>query len=82
VRKHDGTFRENMMLAGPTEWVGTRFAQETEPHTLYHLDHGRRWPDGVLVASEPLDDDPGWEPVPPGSLIRIDASGCTIERLF
>lgn len=81
VRRHEGKIRENLLIAGPEELLGIRFAQGTDPHTLYHLDHGRRWPDGVLIASEPLDDDPGWESIPPGSLVRVDASGLTVEPL-
>lgn len=29
----------------------------------------RQTPDSVVVASEPFDDEPGWEPVPDGSLV-------------
>lgn len=41
-------------------------------NTLYTLAHGRRWPDAVVVASEPLDDDPGWAPVPDGATVTFD----------
>ncbi len=82
VRRHKGTIRENLLIAGPTELLAIRFAKGTEPHTLYRLDRGRRWPEGSLVASEPLDDDPGWEPIPPGSLVRVGSTGSSVEPLF
>lgn len=37
--------------------------------------------DAVLVASEPHDDDPGWRPVPDGSLVVADRSGAGVEPL-
>lgn len=37
--------------------------------------------DGVLVASEPLDDDPGWTQVPEGSVVRAAVGGQTIEPI-
>ena len=36
---------------------------------------------GVLVASEPLDDDTGWTPVPEGSLVEATAAGATTTSL-
>ncbi|MCK2220200.1 class II glutamine amidotransferase [Actinomadura sp. ATCC 31491] len=44
---------------------GTTLAATAWGDTLFH----RRRPDGVLVASEPLSDDPGWRPVPDRSLL-------------
>ena len=37
---------------------------------------------GVLVASEPLDDDPAWIDVPDGSVVRATTSGPAIEPLL
>lgn len=82
VRRHRGKIRENLLVAGPTELLGIRFSEGTEPHTLYRLERGRRWPEGTVIASEPLDDDPGWKTIPPGSLIRVNSSGTTVEPLF
>ncbi|WP_420121022.1 ergothioneine biosynthesis protein EgtC [Nakamurella sp.] len=39
----------------------------------------RRLPGGVVVASEPYDDDPGWVDVPDGSLLIADAAGTAVE---
>lgn len=82
VRKHKGKIRENLLIAGPTELLAIRYAERTDSHTLYRLDRGRRWPEGCLIASEPLDDDPDWEEIPEGSLVRVDAGGSGIEPLF
>ena len=36
---------------------------------------------GVVVASEPADDEPGWQDVPDGSVITADTSGVTMSTL-
>lgn len=41
----------------------------------------RRLAGGVVVASEPYDDDPGWVVVPDGSLVTADAAAATVEPL-
>jgi glutamine amidotransferase len=41
----------------------------------------RRQPDGVLVASEPTDDEPGWERIPDGSLVVIARDHHTVTPL-
>ena len=82
VRRHDGKIHENMLIAGPTELLAVRVAEGLEPHSLYRLDRGRLWPEGTVIASEPLDDDPGWESIPVGSLVRVDSSGSSIESLL
>jgi glutamine amidotransferase len=38
-----------------------------------HSDELGRWP-AVVVASEPMDDDPGWRALAPGELLHVDAS--------
>jgi len=35
----------------------------------------------VVVASEPLDDGPGWHEVAPDTLVRVDARGGRVESL-
>ncbi|GAA5066916.1 glutamine amidotransferase [Thermocatellispora tengchongensis] len=37
--------------------------------------------DGALLASEPLDDDPGWQPVPDRSLVLATPDGLSIQPL-
>jgi len=41
----------------------------------------RQLPGGVVVASEPYDDDPSWIDIPDGSLLAADPSGGTVEPL-
>ena len=41
----------------------------------------RRLPGGVVVASEPYDDDPAWVDVPDGSLLSADPDGVVVEPL-
>jgi gamma-glutamyl hercynylcysteine S-oxide hydrolase len=53
--------RLNLLLGDGQQVVATAV-----DHALSY----RAWPDGgVTVASEPLDDDPAWTPVPDGSLV-------------
>lgn len=41
----------------------------------------RQYPDGVVVASEPYDDDPGWIAIDDHHLIDVSATGITITDL-
>ncbi len=41
----------------------------------------RRTPESVLLASEPLDDDPGWRAVPDGQLVVASATGVRLRDL-
>ncbi|MFC4120617.1 ergothioneine biosynthesis protein EgtC [Nonomuraea zeae] len=45
--------------------------------TLFH----HRLPDGVRVASEPLDDLPGWQAVPERSLLTVTATDVRVQPL-
>lgn len=47
--------------------------------TVTHALSVRR--DPTLIASEPLDDDPAWQPVPDGQLVTADRAGVGIEPL-
>jgi glutamine amidotransferase len=47
--------------------------------TVTHALSVRRNP--TLIASEPLDDDPDWQPVPDGRLVRADPADVRIEPL-
>jgi glutamine amidotransferase len=56
---------------------GTRVYATTAGHSLcVHHTPGR-----VVVASEPLDDDPGWLPVPDRRLVAAEPSTYTVEEL-
>lgn len=41
----------------------------------------RAGPGGLVVASEPFDDEPGWTDVPDGSLVTATPDGVTVEPL-
>jgi glutamine amidotransferase len=41
----------------------------------------RAGPDGVVVASEPTDDGPGWQDVPDGSVLTATAAGADVTPL-
>jgi glutamine amidotransferase len=47
---------------------GRQLYATTVTHSLW----SRRSPTGVLLASEPFDDDPDWQPIPDGQLIVAD----------
>lgn len=49
--------------------------------SLYHLEGGTAFPGGVVVASEPLDDDPAWKPVPENSVVEATGGGVQIRPL-
>ena len=44
--------------------------------------HLLRTDDGVLVASEPHDDDPAWREVADGTVLHVHADGVTETRLL
>lgn len=58
---------------------GRKLAATTFGDTLYTRHDDIR--DSVYIASEPCDDDPGWQPVPDASLVTADRSGCTITAI-
>jgi glutamine amidotransferase len=41
----------------------------------------RKWSGGVVVASEPFDDDDGWVPVPERSLVVATGDGCQVAPI-
>ncbi len=72
VGTRDPNARLNVLLAD-----GTRVLATTWGDTLSVLRTGA----GVLVASEPVDDDPGWVDVPDRHLVDATAGGFTITPL-
>ncbi len=56
---------------------GTRLLATTWGDTLSVL----RRDDGVVLASEPYDDDPGWNDVPDCHLVQVDSDGVNLTRL-
>ncbi len=56
---------------------GRRLYATTVTHSLWF---GRRTT-GVVIASEPYDDDPAWEPIPDGQLVVADRGGLRCQPL-
>jgi glutamine amidotransferase len=59
----------NVVMTDGRDLVASRMAPGVRADSLYVLEDGRRTPGGVVVASEPFDDDPGWTPVPEGTVV-------------
>ena len=68
----DPTARLNILAAN-----GSRLLATTWGDTLFIL----RRDDGVVLASEPYDDDPDWEDVPDRHLVEVTAKGVTMTPL-
>lgn len=71
----------NLALADASGVVALRAARGVGANSLYTLENGARWPDGRLIASEPLDDDPGWTAVPEDHLVHITADSVTSDAV-
>jgi gamma-glutamyl hercynylcysteine S-oxide hydrolase len=56
---------------------GSRLLATTWGDTLSVL----RRPDGVVVASEPFDDNPDWQDIPDRHLVAVDATGVELTAL-
>jgi glutamine amidotransferase len=62
----------NFILSDGRTLAASRHAHNGAPPSLYVLDRHARFPDAVLIASEPLFEDPAWRAVPPGHLVTVD----------
>ncbi len=67
-----GTGRFNLLLTD-----GHQIAATAAGDSLCY----RHRPDGVVVASEPSDDEPGWHQVPDGSVVRATRAGVTVRPI-
>jgi glutamine amidotransferase len=81
TRQHDGEIKTNVILASANEILAVRYAEPGEANTLYYLSGEDRWEGGTVVASEPLDDGPGWHEVGPDTLVKVDRDGVQLQRL-
>lgn len=72
IGARDPAARLNLLLAD-----GSRLLATTWGDTLSVL----RTADGVVVASEPYDDDPGWDDVPDAHLVEVTSRGVTVTPL-
>lgn len=73
--EHEAHARLNLLVADGTRIVAARCALGEPTDSLWTLEGGARWGGANLVASEPLDDDPGWTPVPDGAVVELTAHG-------
>jgi len=71
----------NLVLADATQVVALRAAQGVAANSLHVLAQGARWPQGNLVASEALDDDPGWRRVDENRLVTLSAAGVEVATV-
>lgn len=73
VGEADPNARLNILAAN-----GSRLLATVWGDTLSIL----RRPDGVVLASEPYDNDSGWEDVPDRHLVEVTATGVTLTPLY
>lgn len=71
--------RLNLIASDRAGLVATRAAAGTTADSLYMLERGGRFANGVAVASEPLDDHGRWSAVPEGALVEIAAAAHEVE---
>jgi glutamine amidotransferase len=76
---YGGGLTANLVLVGSTDILAVRLSRPGPAPSLYTLRDSPRWPGATLIASEPLDDAPGWEPVPPDTLVFADRNGLRCE---
>ncbi|MHA1113981.1 MAG: ergothioneine biosynthesis protein EgtC, partial [Alphaproteobacteria bacterium] len=61
----------NHVVSDGSQLVALRLAHGTEAPSLYWLAGHARFPEAVIIASEPLFDDPGWRRCPEESVISV-----------
>lgn len=64
-------FSANIILSDGRKLVASRYAYEQNPPTLYWLRDASDYPNGVILASEPLFEG-NWKSCPPDSIITIE----------
>jgi len=72
VARKDPAARLNLLLVN-----GSRLLATTWGDTLSCLPKA----DGIVVASEPYDDDPGWVDIPDRHLVDVSADGLSLTAL-
>lgn len=63
----------NILASDGRHVYATRAGSTPTQNSLYLLHDGDEFPDGWVVASEPLYDDPLWEPVAPDTVLALTA---------
>jgi glutamine amidotransferase len=62
----------NLGLTDGAAMAFTRYSDPGPGNSLYVLEDGAAFPGSVVVASERLDSDPGWRPVPDRHMMVVD----------
>ena len=72
-----GRLIAEVLAAAPGSRLTTLLTDGRHIHatTVTHALCWRRSAGAVVIASEPFDDDPGWQPIPDGQLITADLAG-------
>ncbi len=73
--EHEAQARLNVAVGDGTRIVAARWALGVPTDSLWVLERGARWGGANLIASEPLDDDAGWTPVPDGAIVEVTPEG-------
>lgn len=68
----DARMTLNFIVGDGERLAATRAAHNMSAPSLYTLAGHDRFPDSVLVASEPLFDHERWQPVPEGSVVTVE----------
>jgi glutamine amidotransferase len=63
----------NLLVTDGESLVAARAGTGSPQNSLYHVHDAQDFPGAHVVASEPVCDDPGWEPVPPGQVLVLRA---------
>lgn len=72
IQKHT-YFSANIILSDGQQLVACRYANREPIPTLYWLAGDERYPDGIIIASEPLFTG-DWQAIAPKSLVQISAT--------
>lgn len=67
------TAQLNVLVGDGDQVVASRYGNQPKSNSLYMLRDAADIPDGILVASEPLMDDPEWEPVADFTVVVLQA---------
>lgn len=70
-----------MVLASADGFTALHTTLNGEVNSLYVREGGELVADGVLLASERLDESEGWERVPPHSIVRVRERACEVVPL-
>ncbi len=63
----------NLLVSDGERVVATRSGSKPTQNSLYLLQDGDEFPGATVIASEPLYDDPMWEPVAPDTVLVVQA---------